>query len=146
MTMSIEEISDRMEIQDLMVRYAYTIDSRDWDALDDVFTPDAHIDYSAFGGTAGDLAATKEFLASAMPMFGTTQHMMAGIAITIDGDSAEAKTQAHNPMTIGEGDDPDLMFCGQWYVDKLVRTPDGWRIKERVEEKVYMRVFPGRKS
>ena len=25
-----------------------------------------------------------------------------------------------------------------------VRTADGWRIKERVEEKVYMKVFPGK--
>ena len=40
MTMSLEEISDRMEIQDLMVRYSYAIDSRNWDALDDVFTPE----------------------------------------------------------------------------------------------------------
>ena len=81
-----------------------------------------------------------------MPMFATLQHMVSGTTITIDGDTAVAKTQCHNPMTMGDGDDPDLMVCGLWYVDKLVRTADGWRIKERVEEKVYMRVFPGKKS
>jgi hypothetical protein len=74
------------------------------------------------------------------------QHMVSGTRVTIDGDTAEAKTQCHNPMAMGEGDDPELMFCGLWYVDKLVRTSQGWRIKERVEEKVYMRVFPGGKS
>ena len=146
MAMSLQEISDRMEIQDLMVRYSYAIDSRNWDALDDVFTADAFIDYSVFGGSTGDLPSTKEFLASAMPMFGSLQHMVSGTTITIDGDTAETKTQCHNPMTIGDGDDADLMVCGLWYVDKLVRTADGWRIKERVEEKVYMRVFPGTKS
>ncbi len=147
MTMSIEEISDRLEIQDLMVRYSYAIDSRNWDALDDVFTPDAHIDYSVFGGSVGNLAETKAFLAEAMPMFGALQHMVSGTTITFTGEgTADTKTQCHNPMTIGEGDDADLMVCGLWYVDKLVRTPDGWRIKERVEEKVYMRVFPGKKS
>jgi hypothetical protein len=144
MTMSLQEISDRMEIQDVFVRYSYAIDSRDWDALDDVFTPDAFIDYSVFGGSSGDLPSTKAFLAEAMPNFPSFQHMVSGSTITIDGDTAEAKTQCHNPMVMGEGDDPDLMFCGLWYVDKLVRTPAGWRIKERVEEKVYMRVFPGR--
>ena len=41
MAMSLQEISDRMEIQDLMVSHSYAIDSRDCDALDDVFTPDA---------------------------------------------------------------------------------------------------------
>jgi SnoaL-like protein len=143
MTMSIEEISDRLEIQDLMVRYSYAIDNRDWDALDDVFTPDAHIDYSVFGGSVGNLAETKAFLAEAMPMFTTLQHMVSGTTIAFHGDTADAKTQCHNPMTMGDAEKPDLMVCGLWYVDKLVRTADGWRIKERVEESVYMRVFPG---
>ena len=43
MTMSIEEISDRLEIQDLFVRYTYALDTQDWDAFDDIFTPDATI-------------------------------------------------------------------------------------------------------
>ena len=143
MPMSMEEISDRLEIQDLMVRYSYAIDNRDWDALDDVFTPDAHIDYSVFGGSVGNLAETKAFLTEAMPMFTTLQHMVSGTTIEFDGDTATTKTQCHNPMTMGDAEKPDLMVCGLWYVDKLVRTPDGWRIKERVEEKVYMKVFSG---
>ena len=146
MTMSLQEISDRMEIQDLMVSYSYAIDSRNWDALDNVFTPDAFIDYSVFGGSTGDLPSTKKFLAETMHIFPALQHMVSGTTMTIDGDTAEAKTQCHNPMAMGEGDDPDLMFCGLWYVDKLVRTTEGWRIKERVEEKCYMRIFPGKKS
>ncbi len=143
MTMSMQEISDRLEIQDLMVRYSYAIDSRNWDGLDDVFTPDAHIDYSVFGGSVGNLAETKAFLTDAMPMFTTLQHMVSGTTIEFDGDTATTKTQCHNPMTMGDAENPDLMVCGLWYVDKLVRTPDGWRIKERVEEKVYMKVFSG---
>ena len=146
MTMSMQEISDRLEIQDLMVRYSYAIDNRDWDALDRVFTPDAHIDYSVFGGSVGDLPSTKAFLTEAMPNFPVYQHMVSGTTIAFDGDTATAKTQCHNPMPLGDTDDSPLMVCGLWYVDKLVRTAEGWRIKERVEEKVYMRVFPGKKS
>src|SRR5204862_8104846 len=120
------------------------IDPRHCAALPDAFTPDAFIDHTVVGGSAGDLPSTKEFLASAMPSFPAFQHMVAGTSITLQGDTAEARTQCHNPMTMGEGDDPDLMMCGLWYVDKLVRTADGWRIKERVEDKGYMRVFPGK--
>jgi SnoaL-like domain len=47
-------------------------------------------------------------------------------------------------MTMGDAEKPDLMMCGLWYVDKLVRTDAGWRIEERVEESVYMRIFPGK--
>ena len=38
--LSLQEISDRLEIQDLLSRYSYAIDERNWDGLDDVFTPD----------------------------------------------------------------------------------------------------------
>lgn len=57
--LSLREISDRLEIQDLLSRYSFAIDERNWDALDDVFTPDAVIDYSEAGGAKGTLAQIK---------------------------------------------------------------------------------------
>jgi hypothetical protein len=143
MTMSLQEISDRLEIQDLLVGYSHAIDTRDWDALDDVFTADAFIDYSAFGGSAGDLESTKKFLANAMPNFASFQHMVATSKITIDGDEGTGRTICHNPMVIDKGNgETHVFYCGLWYVDKFVRTPQGWRIKERVEEKSYMHNVP----
>jgi hypothetical protein len=117
MTMSIEEISDRLEIQDLLVRYSYAIDSRNFDDLDNVFTPDAWIDYTVFGGTAGPLNETKEFLKQAMPMFTSFQHMVSTSQVTITGDTATAKTICHNPMVMPIGDETKIFFCGLWYVD-----------------------------
>jgi hypothetical protein len=145
MTMSIEEISDRLEIQDLMVRYSYALDFQDWDAMEALFTSDATVDYSEMGGSRGDLATTMEFLRTTMPMFSSYQHLVAGSEIEIDGDTAQVRTMLHNPMVLGEGDQPDLMLCGLWYLDKLVRTPEGWKFKERVEKKSYMRILPGKK-
>ena len=143
MTMSLQEISDRLEIQDLLVAYSHAIDSRNWDALDDVFTPDAFIDYSDFGGGSGDLETTKKFLAMAMPNFSSFQHMVATSKVTVNGDEATGKTICHNPMVIDKGDgETHVFYCGLWYVDKFVRTPEGWRIKERVEEKSYMHNVP----
>ena len=46
MPLSLQQISDRIEIHDLLVRYSHAIDTRNFDALDQVFTPDAFIDYS----------------------------------------------------------------------------------------------------
>ena len=50
--LDLQEISDRIEIQDLLSRYTDAIDRRDWDALDGVFTPDAFIDYTSVGGAS----------------------------------------------------------------------------------------------
>ena len=45
--LSHQELSDRLEIQDLVFHYADLIDRRSFDELREVFTEDAHIDYSA---------------------------------------------------------------------------------------------------
>ena len=44
---SLQEISDRLEIQQLLVDYSTAIDQRRFDDLDRVFTEDAYIDYRA---------------------------------------------------------------------------------------------------
>lgn len=140
--MELQEISDRLEIQDLLARYTQAIDRRDWDALDELFTPDARIDYTAMGGAAGDLGEIKRFLAGAMPIFEVSQHLLGSSVVDIDGDTATSRTICHNPMVLHGGKDPHLMVCGLWYVDKLVRTPAGWRISERVEERAYIKEEP----
>ena len=54
--MDIQEISDRLEIQQVLIDYCHAIDDFDWDALDRVFTPDAIIDYSEMIPFRGNLA------------------------------------------------------------------------------------------
>jgi 3-phenylpropionate/cinnamic acid dioxygenase small subunit len=136
--MTLQEISDRLEIQDLMVAYSHAVDTRDWDAFDDVFTPDATIDYTEMGGSRGTLEETKQFLRTVMPHFSSFQHMVATSKVTINGDSAEGRTICHNPMVMDTGKgEPHVFFCGLWYRDHFVRTPAGWRIKDRYEEKSY---------
>ena len=143
MPLSLQEISDRMEIQDLITAYSYAIDTRDWDALDQVFTPDAQIDYSEMGGSKGNLAQTKAFLRKAMTQFSSFQHMVATSQIKLQGDTASGRTICHNPMVLDKGKgETHTFFCGLWYRDRFVRTPKGWRIAERVEEKSYFHNVP----
>lgn len=132
--LSLQELSDRAEIQDLISRYAYAIDDRDWDALDSVFTPDAIIDYSEAGGARGTVAEIKEFLAKAMPNFTAFQHLSTTTQVKIDGDRAKARTILFNPMVIQHEGQERVFFVGLWYNDELVRTPDCWRIAHRYEQ------------
>ena len=130
--MDLKQLSDRMEIQDLMVDYCYAIDTRDWDALDRIFTPDAIIDYSEMVGFKGSVAETKAFLASSMTAVQACQHIVSTSKITVTGDTAQGKTVCNNPMVLNP--DGHVMFVGLWYRDTFVRTPDGWRISSRYEE------------
>ena len=138
MSMSIQEISDRLEINNLLIDYCTAIDSHDWAALDQVFTPDARIDYTELGGIKGNLPEIKAYLAKVLPFFPATQHLIANSRVWLDGDSARARTMCHNPMEMPLRDGGTQMaFYGLWYVDQLVRTTAGWRIRERVEERGY---------
>ena len=137
--LSLQEISDRLEIEDVFVRYSYAIDSRSWDDLDDVFTPDAHIDYSEMGGASGPFKQIKEWLKIALgDRFPDYQHMVASSQIKVDGDTATSRTMLFNPMVYQrQSGEKQVFFCGLWYRDTLVRTEKGWRIKDRHEEGCY---------
>ena len=139
----LQEISDRLEIQDLLSRYSYAIDDRDWDRLDAIFTPDAVIDDSETGGAKGSVAQIKAWLPVAMERFPRCQHMVATTKLDLDGDDATSRTMLFNPM-VHKGDDgvEQVFFIGLWYRDRLVRTADGWRIAERYEEMAYAHNVP----
>ena len=137
--MDIQEISDRLEIADVIVRYADAIDSRCFELLDDLFTPDAVIDYTAFGAPRGDLTSTKVFLAKVLGAHERYCHLLGQSMITIDGDVASARTACHNPMVLRKPDGSEHLYvCGLWYADRFVRTESSWRIAERVEERCYL--------
>jgi 3-phenylpropionate/cinnamic acid dioxygenase small subunit len=141
--LSLQEMSDRLEIQDLLSRYSYAIDERNWDALDDVFTPDAVIDYSETGGAKGSVAEIKAWLPVAMARFPRYQHMVATTRLDLDGDTARSRTILFNPMVYKVQDGSEqVFFIGLWYRDRLVRTAGGWRIAERYEEMGYAHNVP----
>ena len=140
--LSQQEISDRLELMDLMVRYSDAVDTRSWDTFDDLFTPDATIDYTAFDGPRGTVAEIKEYLASVLPTFPAFQHMVSNPMLAIDGDTATGRTMCFNPMAVsrpeGDAGENRVFFCGLWYLDRFVRTADGWRIADRSEEKSWV--------
>jgi ketosteroid isomerase-like protein len=130
--MDLQEISDRLEIQELMIEYCYAIDNRDWDALDNVFTPDAVIDYSEMVGVKGPPSEIKLFLAESMKQVSNCQHIISTTQLKIDGDRAYGRTICTNPMELAENG--HVMLLGLWYRDEFVRTPKGWRISSRYEQ------------
>lgn len=137
--LSLAEISDRMEIQQLLVDYSTAIDLRRFDDLDAVFTPDAYIDYRVMGGIDGHYPQVKAWLAEVLPNFPAYAHMLGNFDVRVDGDTATSRTICFNPMVLG-GDQGQVLFCGLWYDDAFVRTAEGWRMSRRVEAKCFDRI------
>ncbi|MGA5464991.1 nuclear transport factor 2 family protein [Mycobacterium sp. NPDC050041] len=131
------EISDRLEIQQLLITYSEAIDRRRFDELDQVFVPDAYIDYRATGGIDGRYPEIKPWLADVLPkFFSGYAHMLGLPAIHLDGDTATARTFCFNPMVFA-GEQPTTMLIGLWYEDEFVRAEAGWRMSRRVEVKCF---------
>ena len=132
------EISDRYQIQQLLVDYVSAIDRRRFDDLDDVFTEDAYIDYRAMGGVDGHYPEVKAWLAEVLPNFAGYAHMLGLPAIQVDADrgAATARTFCFNPMVFASAQSP-TMLLGLWYDDEFVRTAEGWRMCRRVETKCF---------
>jgi hypothetical protein len=138
--LTLEEISDRFEIQQLMVDYSTAIDRKQFDDLDRVFTPDAYIDYRVTGGIDGHFPEVKAWLKDVLPNFPAYYHMLGNFDVRVDGDSAASRTICFNPMVFNASPNPQekqILFVGIWYVDEFVRTAQGWRMCRRVEEKCF---------
>ena len=137
--LSLEQISDRIEIDDLLVRYTMAIDQKDWALLDQCFTADAHLDYTSAGGIAGDYPKVRAWLEKALAPFAMTVHYITNSTVKLAENSATARTAVLNPMGFQQEDGSMHQFTvGAYYNDKLVRTTDGWRIVERIEESAFM--------
>ena len=136
--LSLQEISDRIEIQNKMTEYAAAIDQKDFDALDQVFTPDAYIDYRPLGGIDGRYPQIKAWLKDALGKFPHYYHLISNLELTLSGDTAMSRIACFNPMVVPLPDGKShTMFFGLWYMDQWVRTPAGWRMKERIEAKCF---------
>jgi hypothetical protein len=130
---ALADLIDRRAIDDLLFRYATALDTRQWDLLDQVFTPDAAIDYSTSGGIAGTPADLKRwFQDEAFVPFTSWQHHMTNMVVELDGDTATGRTTVYNPLAHTDAEGAGVVLhVGAWYDDRFARTPEGWRIAAR---------------
>ncbi len=122
--------NDYEQIRAVTVLYAKSLDRRDYAALRNVFTPDA---VGVYGGkTYNGIDEITGLMVHALTQCAATQHLLGAQDIQVDGDRATASTylQAIH-IGVNKGFEGRMMtFYGE-YVDRLVRTQDGWRIARR---------------
>jgi hypothetical protein len=134
------QLSDRIEIADLITSYTRAIDTGEWDRLDSVFTPDAQIDYTSSGGVRGAFPEVKAWLAEVLPKFVRRQHVIGQLDVVLDGDTATVTAYFTNPMVRLDDDGTERMFAlGGYYRHRLVRSEAGWRSRQLTEDTVWTR-------
>ena len=74
-----------------------------------------------------------------LSIFSVVQHLITNVRVEIAGDEATTVCYLFNPLGYGiEGGKTEMLYCGGLYRDWFVRTADGWRIRERVIETLYL--------
>lgn len=128
------DAADRMEITELLHRYAYAVDNGDFELLAEVFTPDATVDFGSVdqyvegASVVKGLPAIRAWFAKALEPFPGVLHFMTNHRIELDGDEARSETL----MQVLH------MSMGGIYRGHAVRTPDGWRFDQfRLEERSF---------
>ncbi|MFI5047995.1 MAG: nuclear transport factor 2 family protein [Acidimicrobiia bacterium] len=134
--MDLQAVSDKLEIHELLARYARGVDLKDWELWKSVFTDDAIIDYSSANcpvGPRDEMAAWLEQGLGKAPM---TQHFITNIEVDLDGDRASVHAMFYNPMLLPGM--ADQTYCGGYYHHDVVRTAEGWKSEHLVEENLWM--------
>jgi 3-phenylpropionate/cinnamic acid dioxygenase small subunit len=124
----VTEREDRQDIADVLVRYATGIDRRDWPLFRTVFTDDCELDYGEVGSWKGVDEVT-EFMQQVHALAGHTMHRLTNQVITVDGDTAQARTYVDALIMLA--DNNSGVNAAGFYDDELVRSDDGWRVARR---------------
>ncbi|MET8689364.1 nuclear transport factor 2 family protein [Streptomyces sp. NPDC004732] len=142
-------VIDRLAVDALITEYAVAVDDGDWTAYRQLFAPSGRADYRSAGGIEGGADEITAWLAETMQMFPMRQHLITNRRLefgTLDQDVDDvARVQADyvNPMRFakpageaaaGEREPstaPDFI-CGGRYAFTLVRTHNGWRLRQVV--------------
>jgi uncharacterized protein (TIGR02246 family) len=123
---ALQELMDIRAIEQLMMLYCDRIDANDPEGAAACFTEDGVGKYWGVFRGRKEIAAR---LGRILQHFSATSHHLSNITITLNGDRATALSYVyafHRMAATGES----THYWGRW-VDRLVRSGDGWLLAER---------------
>lgn len=126
----LHDVIDQQGISDVAIRYCWALDENQWGLLDDVFLPDATAHLGSRDLLDGREAIVARITAALGPL-DDSQHMVSNHQVVVDGDTATHRCYLHaQHIRSAAAGGPHYVVAGR-YVDRFVRTEDGWRIEHR---------------
>lgn len=119
-------IADRLAVQDVMIAYMASVDTRDYARFLACFVADVAIEGFTDRLLVGH-RAVRDFCEPALAQFRATQHLIAPSGITLAGDTAHARTDVQASHYFADSETRTLTLWGTYESD-FVRTDAGWKI------------------
>jgi SnoaL-like domain len=120
-------LEDKEAIRELFSEYCFRMDAFQFTELGELFTEDG--EWIAPYSRARGPVEIAQLMARNIPAEPKRKHFIMNSLIQLDGDRATARTSYLVVLqAAGAGLVPSVAGT---YMDVLVRTPDGWRFRER---------------
>jgi hypothetical protein len=138
--MSLEELSDKQEIHEVVLRYCRGVDRLDLQAVRDCYHADGIDHHTGFDGSADDYVA---WLPTPLGQFKGTMHILGNQLIEVRGDVARSESYGNAHHWGEPADDPSHNFVSAFrYVDRMERRDGVWKIAERWAIREWTRSIP----
>jgi SnoaL-like domain len=137
MDAAVRALVDRQEIVDTIVRWAYTLDTKDCAAARTCFTDEVETDYSDPHGPGPTRLTAEAFVELRRRAHEKlmTQHLSTNHLVTLDGDHATCVSATLIHRLDPERQSDNTFDTLAHYTHTLVRTAAGWRIA-RIKQSV----------
>lgn len=123
----VARLEDREAIRRVRYEYCYAVDMQDWDALVDLFTADATLDYGGLGtydGHEGVREFGSEFVEANLE---ATAHAVHLPILDVDGGEATGQWYVTSPVTYADGSGG---FRWGRYDERYRREDGDWKIAD----------------
>jgi 3-phenylpropionate/cinnamic acid dioxygenase small subunit len=126
----VQELRDRLDVSEMITRYAFALDRCEWDEFDSIFADEVLVELPHVpSGSTVSRAEFKQMAIDTVGGFEATHHPIANHLVTVSGDSATCKCYANAWHSIPtERGVADYVLVRGFYDWRLRRTPEGWRI------------------
>jgi ketosteroid isomerase-like protein len=133
-------VQDEAAIQRTITRYSQAASLGEWDEVLTTYLPDGVWEIPHLGMRFDGHAAIRGALSAFFETMEYVLQMNAPALIAIEGDTATARS-AIRECGKSAGRDEGFEYLGL-YVDRLVRTADGWKFAQRIFQGVGTHHFP----
>ena len=127
----LQHFIDRQAIINLLIQYAIALDTKNWTLLEQCFLPDAVADYGEDAGRHEGYPAIEETVRYFLEGLNSSQHLLGNYVVKIEGDHATTTCYLHAQHYLEKTEGGDTYTVGGIYEDEIIRTDDGWKIKNR---------------
>ena len=126
-TASVEELADRLAIQEVLFTHSRGIDRLDQACIEAAYWPEAEVAYGSFNGRAHEFAVL--VIPALRDQYELTQHSVSNTLIAFFGDRAKSESYV-TAWHLLPGAEEEMVFSGR-YLDIHEKRDDQWKMIHR---------------